>query len=320
MIAATKSLPLDSSVKTGIEAIRRFNRFYTKRIGVLHEGFLHSPFSLAEGRVLQQLARRDNLLAKTIARDLELDEGYLSRILRNFARKGFLEKRRPASDGRQRFLGITADGRKAFSHLDRSANEEVGKMLAELPSSEQVRLVNAMRTIEDLLSGSEEKKSASASCTLRSYRSGDIGWVVHRHGVLYKQEYGYDEQFEALVAEIVAKFIQHEDRKWERCWIAECEGEIVGSVFLVKKSQKIAKLRLLYVEPKARGMGIGGRLVNECIRFARECGYEKIQLWTQSELHDARRLYKRAGFQRVHNEKHHSYSRNLTAETWELKL
>jgi len=320
MGAATKSLPNGSSLKASIEAVRRFNRFYTKRIGVLHEGFLNSPFSLAEGRVLQQLAQRDNLLAKTIARDLELDEGYLSRILRDFAKKGLIQKRRTDSDGRQRTLAITAEGRKAFSHLDRSANTEVGKMLRGLNAADQARLAGAMQTMEELLGAFRGEKTASASYVLRTHGSGDMGWVVHRQGVLYKQEYGYDEGFEALVAEIVAKFIQHEDPKRERCWIAEREREIVGSVFLVKKTRKIAKLRLLYVEPKARGLGIGGRLIDECVRFARQAGYEKIQLWTQSELHDARRLYKRAGFKKIHSEDHHSFSRDLTAETWELKL
>ncbi|HKW89943.1 MAG TPA: bifunctional helix-turn-helix transcriptional regulator/GNAT family N-acetyltransferase [Candidatus Acidoferrales bacterium] len=320
MAAAAKPGRLGASLRSRIGAVRQFNRFYTKQIGVLREGFLDTQFSLTEGRVLQQLAQRDNLLANTIARDLELDAGYLSRILRDFVKRGLVEKMRSASDGRQSHLAITAAGRQALALLDQRANEEVGKMLRQLPAAGQGRLIDAMRTVEDLLGDSKESKLDTAAFILRSHSPGDMGWVVYRQGVLYREEYGYDEQFEALVAEIVAKYIQHEDRTCERCWIAERNGEIAGSVFLVKKSWKIAKLRLLYVEPKARGLGIGGRLISECISFARQTGYEKIQLWTQSELHDARRLYKRAGFRLIHREKHHSFSRDLIAETWELKL
>ncbi|HEV2489481.1 MAG TPA: bifunctional helix-turn-helix transcriptional regulator/GNAT family N-acetyltransferase [Candidatus Acidoferrales bacterium] len=304
-----------------IEAMRQFNRFYTKRVGVLQEGFLDSPFSLTEGRVLYELAHRQPLTASALVTDLGLDAGYLSRILRGFQKRGLVSKRTSLTDGRQSQISLTPSGRKAFAPLDARAREEAAAALEKLSAAEQKQLVDALQKAQKLLGGSSEQDGQDrVPYILRPHQSGDMGWVVHRQGVLYAEEYGYDEQFEALVAEIVAKFIQHEDLRRERCWIAEREGEIVGSVFLVKKSPEVAKLRLLYVEPKARGLGIGGRLVGECVRFARQAGYKKIQLWTQSELHDARRLYKRAGFRLMHREDHHSFSRDLTAETWELKL
>jgi DNA-binding MarR family transcriptional regulator/N-acetylglutamate synthase-like GNAT family acetyltransferase len=304
-----------------VEAIRQFNRFYTKQIGVLQEGLLDSPFSLAEVRVLYELAHRQLPSARDLASGLGLDAGYLSRILRGFQKRGLVSKKTSPTDSRQSQLSLTPLGRRTFAPLDARARKEIAILLNRLSAHEQAQLVDAAQKIQKLLDPSPRQHGQPpVPYILRPHQSGDMGWVVHRHGVLYAEEYGYDEQFEALVAEIVAKFIQHEDPKRERCWIAEREGEIAGSVFLVKKSQKVAKLRLLLVEPKARGLGIGGRLVGECVHFARQAGYEKIQLWTQSELHDARRLYKRAGFRLIHSEDHHSFSRDLTAETWELKL
>ncbi|MFZ0212986.1 MAG: helix-turn-helix domain-containing GNAT family N-acetyltransferase [Candidatus Acidiferrales bacterium] len=321
MATAPKPPVAGSSLAARIGSVRRFNRFYTKRIGVLDECFLHSSFSLAEGRVLYEIARLENPSASAVARNLGLDAGYLSRILRDFVRRDFVDKKRSATDGRQSFLALTARGRKALAPLDSRANEEVGAMLHALPASEQSRLMSAIDTIENLLGGeAKEKPGNSAPYLLRFHQPGDIGWIVHRHGVLYSQEYGYDEQFEALCARIVGEFIQNFDAKRERCWIAEREGEIVGSVFLVKKSKSVAKLRLLYVEPSARGLGIGRRLVDECIRFARQAGYKKITLWTQSHLDSARRIYKAAGFRRVRSEPHHSFSLDLVAETWDLDL
>ena len=306
---------------TRIEAMRQFNRFYTKRVGVLQEGFLDSPFSLTEGRVLYELAHRQPITASALVTDLGLDAGYLSRILRGFQRRGLVSKKTSPTDARQSQLSLTPVGRKAFAPLDARARKEAAAALARLSAAEQTQLVEGFRKVQRLLSASPAGNGQTrVPYILRTHQSGDMGWVAHRQGVLYAEEYGYDEHFEALAAEIVSKFIQHEDPKRERCWIAEREGEIVGSVFLVKKSREIAKLRLLYVEPKARGLGIGGRLVGECVRFARQAGYKKIQLWTQSELHDARRLYKRAGFRLIGREDHHSFSRYLTAETWELKL
>lgn len=318
--AASNLAPREPLLETRVEAVRRFNRFYTRRIGVLREGYLKSPFSLAEGRVLQQLAQRQNGSANAIARELDLDRGYLSRILRNFVKQGLVTKKRSASDGRQSILALTSAGRKAFALLDRRAKEQIGEMLGKLPASGQGRLVSAMDTVEKLIGAPKEKGTDSAGFVLRPPRAGDMGWIVHRHGVLYSQEYGYDEQFEALVARIVGEFIQNFDAKRERCWVAEREGEIAGSVFLVKKSEDAAKLRLLYVEPSARGLGIGRRLVDECLRFAREAGYKKITLWTQSHLDAARHIYKDAGFRRVHSEPHHSFSLDLVAETWDLAL
>ena len=301
-----------------IPAVRGFNRFYTRQIGVLCEGLLKSPFSLAEVRVLYELAHRRQPTASELCKQLGLDPGYLSRILRGLEKRGLVRKSASQADGRQSLLELTTRGKETFATLDARQNEEVATMLGQLPATEQTRLVQAMRVIETVLGAGPEPWTPYV---LRSHQPGDMGWVVHRHGVLYAQEYGYDEHFEALVAEIVARFIQHFDAKHERCWMAEREGEIVGSVFLVKKSQTVAKLRLLLVEPSARGLGIGKRLVGECLRFARQVGYKKIVLWTQSELPAARHIYQEAGFRLVQQKKHRSWGReDLVSEIWELKL
>jgi len=315
---ATERSSVDLVLPGRIEAVRHFNRFYTKRIGVLDESFLRSAFSLAEGRVLYEIARLENPSASAVARNLGLDAGYLSRILRDFARRGFVDRKRSATDGRQSLLALTPRGRKALAPLDRRADEEVGAMLRSLSAKDQARFMSAMDTIENLLGDqAREKPARNARYLLRFHQPGDMGWVVHRHGVLYAEEHHYNEQFEALVASIVAEFIQNFDANHERCWIAERDGEIVGSVFLVKKSATVAKLRLLLVEPKARGLGIGRRLVDECVSFARQAGYKKITLWTQSHLGAARRIYKDAGFHLVHKKKHHSFGLDLVAETWD---
>jgi len=301
-----------------IHAVRGFNRFYTRQIGVLREGLLKSPFSLAEVRVLYELAHRQQPAASELCKQLGLDPGYLSRILRGLEKRGLLRKSASQADGRQSLLGLTARGKDTFATLDARQSAEVATMLRPLSAARQSRLVQAMHVIEELLGAAPEPKTPYI---LRSHQPGDMGWVVHRHGVLYAQEYGYDEHFEALVAEIAAKFIQHFDAKHERCWMAEREGEIVGSVFLVKKSQTVAKLRLLLVEPSARGLGIGQRLVGECLRFARQVGYRKIVLWTQSELPAARHIYQEAGFRLVQQKKHRSWGReDLVSEIWEVKL
>jgi DNA-binding MarR family transcriptional regulator/GNAT superfamily N-acetyltransferase len=301
----------------GVEAVRRFNRLYTKQIGVLHERLLRSPFSLTEVRVLYELAHRQKPTATELCQELGLDAGYLSRILRGFEKRGLVDKAPSAADGRQSLLSLTAQGREVFAPLDARSNEEVGAMLSNLSAGQQNRLIAAMRTIGDILGPQPEQKTPYL---LRPHQPGDMGWIVHRHGVLYAQEHGYDEHFEALVAEIVAEFVQKFDPKRERCWIAEKDGEIVGSVFLVEKSKTVAKLRLLLVEPAARGLGIGKRLVEECVRFGRQVGYKKITLWTQSDLYAARHLYKQAGFRLVHSKPHHSWGHDLVAEIWELKL
>lgn len=300
-----------------VEAVRRFNRIYTAQIGVLRQGYLESPFSLTEVRVLYELAHQDQLTAATLARSLGLDAGYLSRILLGFRRRGLVAKKTSESDARQSHISLTRKGRRAFAPLEAKSQAEIAALLGRLPAPAQNRLLDAMHTIETLL-GAPPKPAGPY--LLRSHQPGDMGWVIHRHGVLYASEYGWDERFEALVAEIAAHFIQHLDPKRERCWLAEKDGAIVGSVFLVKKSGRVAKLRLLLVEPSARGLGIGARLVDECIRFARQAGYRKITLWTQSNLYAARHIYAQAGFRCVHKERHRSFGFRLVSETWDLKL
>jgi DNA-binding MarR family transcriptional regulator/GNAT superfamily N-acetyltransferase len=300
-----------------VAAVRRFNRFYTQQIGVLHEGLAHSPFSLTETRVLYELARRDKPTAAELCADLELDAGYLSRILAGYKRRGLIERERSGSDGRESLLTLTRQGHQTLAPLEERTRADIGAMLGRLASADQMRLLDAMTTIERLL---EAKAEPTATFLLRPHQPGDMGWVVKRHGELYAQEYGYDEQFEALVASIVAQFIQHYDPKGERCWMAEREGENVGCVFLVRQSRYVAKLRLLLVDPKARGFGIGSRLVNECVAFARRAGYRTMTLWTQSDLHAARRIYRHAGFTVVEKKPHHSFGHDLVAETWQLKL
>ena len=304
----------DNDFDRRVGVVRRFNRFWTSQIGVLREGYLESPFSLAEVRVLFELARREETTASELGGELGLDAGYLSRLLGGFEKDDLIRKRPSEVDGRRSLLRLTERGRETFAPLDARSRSDIGAMLGSLSVAEQDRLVGAMRTIEGLLSVPE------ASYLLRPHESGDMGWVVHRHGVLYAGEYGWDERFEALVAEIVAKFIQEYDPKRERCWIAERDGENVGCVFLVKQSEEIARLRLLLVEPQARGLGIGSRLVEECIRFARQAGYRKITLWTNDVLHSARRIYEAMGFRLVHEQPHHSFGRDLVGQTWELML
>jgi len=301
-----------------IQAVRRFNRFYTTQIGVLQEGLLESRFSLTEVRVLYELAHRERPTAGELCKELGLDAGYLSRILQSFQKQGLIEKTPSDRDARQVLLKLTARGRRSFEPLHARSNEEVAAMLNKLTTDSQGRLLQAMQSIEHALSPST---GPAIGYVLRLHQPGDMGWVVHRHGVLYWQEYGYDERFEALVAEIVAKFVQNLDPRRERCWIAERDGEVLGSVFLVKASKTVAKLRLLLVEPSARGMGIGRRLVSECVRFAKRAGYKKIVLWTQSELAAARHLYEQAGFRLAGKKNHQSWGRDdLVSETWELRL
>jgi DNA-binding MarR family transcriptional regulator/N-acetylglutamate synthase-like GNAT family acetyltransferase len=297
--------------------VRHFNRFWTRQIGVLREEYLESPFSLTEVRVLYELAHGEETTASELGEELGLDAGYLSRILRGFEKHGLIHRRPSEADGRRRLLRLTDRGREAFAPLDARSRSEIGAMLGGMSITGQERLVGAMRAIERLLSARPEPV---VPYVLRPHQPGDMGWVVHRHGVLYAREYGWDERFEALVAEIVAKFIQQYDPSVERCWIAERDGEIVGCVFLVRASQEIAKLRLLLVEPEARGLGIGSRLVEECIRFARQAGYLKITLWTNDVLNSARRIYEGMGFRLVHEKPHHSFGHDLVGQTWELML
>ncbi len=308
---------METAVDRRAAAMRSFNRFYTRRIGVVRDGLLQSPFSLAEVRVLYELAHRDNLTAKALGAELELDAGYLSRLIGDFERRGLITRTASKTDGRQRQLLLTAAGRRAFAPLDRRAHDEIAQMLRKLPASDQKRLIEAMHSIESLLSLEDP---AAKGIVLRPPRPGDMGWVVQRHGELYAEEYGYDATFEALVAEIVADFVRRFDPARDCCWIAERGREAVGSVFVVRQSRTIAKLRLFIVDPAVRGSGIGARLVDECIRFARRAGYRTLILWTQSELLAARHLYERAGFKRVASERHQSFGHDLVGETWELQL
>ena len=302
-----------------ISSVRHFNRFFTRQIGALREGLLHSPYSLTEARVLYELAHRDQLTASDLCRELGLDPGYLSRILARLEQQGMIDKVRSDVDGRQRLLRLTQAGQGAFAVLDQRSRDEVAELLSDLGEAEQQRLLEAMQSIERVLDAKKAFKFA-APFVLRQHEPGDMGWVTHRHGVLYAREYGWDERFEALVAQIVADFINSYNPARERCWIAEMGGETVGSVFVVQASATVAKLRLLLVEPKARGLGLGARLVEECIRFARRSGYQKLVLWTNSVLVEARHIYQKAGFTLVAEEAHHSYGHDLVGETWELIL
>jgi DNA-binding MarR family transcriptional regulator/GNAT superfamily N-acetyltransferase len=304
-------------------AVRRFNRFYTRQIGVLRKTYLDSPYSLGEMRVLYEIAQGsklvDGVTASDIGRALDLDAGYLSRVLRNFEKAGLISRKASAKDARQSHLTLTARGRKAFQPAEERSQRDVAAMLGKLDSEGQAKLVAAMRTIEDLL----DKDAAAApkpATILRGPRHGDFGWIVARHAELYAQEYNWTEPFEGLCARIVADFVNNHDPKLERCWIAELNGENVGCVMLVKDSTSVARLRLLLVDPKARGLSLGQRLVDECVTFAREAGYAKITLWTHSILTAARHVYEKAGFTLTSSENKHSWGQDVVAEYWDLEL
>ena len=308
--------PSTNDQEARIAAIRRVNRVYTRKIGVLEQQLLESPYSLTEARVLFELAHRDEPTAKEIGAQLDLDPGYLSRIVQAFREKGLVTRKPVPSDRRQFRLALTTKGRLAFGRLNRSSHDEVGVMLEKLPGGGEERLVAAMTTIERLL----DDEAPRPEVTLRTHRPGDMGWVVQQHGALYAREFGWDISFEGLCAEIAAQFLKNFDPARERCWIAEIDGQQVGSVFLVKHTDEVAKIRLLLIDPAGRGLGIGKRLVDECIAFARSCGYRKITLWTQSMLLAARGIYQKAGFVHVATEPHHSFGHDLIGETWELTL
>ncbi|MBR0870610.1 MarR family transcriptional regulator [Bradyrhizobium tropiciagri] len=300
-----------------VAAVRGFNRFYTRKLGMLDQHLAQSPFSLSEARVLYELAHREDAAARDIGIELGLDAGYLSRIVQKFDDDGLVARKPLPSDRRQIRLNLTAKGRQAFAKVNRSSHDEVAAMLAALSPGDRTRVTTAMATIEQLLEPPAEKP---AGYLLRSHRIGDIGWVVSRQGRAYAEEYGWDISYEALVAEICAQFIKSFDPAHEHCWIAEVEGEPVGSIFLVNGGDGVAKLRLLMVEEKARGLGVGRALVEQCIRTARDNGYKRMTLWTQSNLLAARGIYARAGFRKVKEEKHHSFGVDLLGETWELEL
>jgi DNA-binding MarR family transcriptional regulator/GNAT superfamily N-acetyltransferase len=299
-----------------VDAVRRFNRFYTRRVGALRGGFLGSPFPLPEARLLYELGHRGQCTATEIGRELDLDAGYLSRLVQSLKRRGVVQAKPSAEDARASVLSLTAKGRKAFSLLDSRSREEVSGMLSALPAPHQARLVAAMQAVESLLT----HKKIDGEITLRAHRPGDMGWVVHRHGALYEEEHGWGVRFEGLVAEIAASFVAHFDPQHERCWIAELDGEPLGSVCVVKVNKSTAQLRLLLVEPRARGRGLGKRLVQECIAFARDKGYRKLVLWTQSNLAAARGIYKSCGFELKKTERHTNFGVKLAGEYWELVL
>lgn len=309
------SVAHDSVTHDPIAAVRRFNRFYTQHIGVLREAWLDSPFSLTEARVLYEIGQRPDATARDIGSDLGLDAGYLSRILQRFHRDGLIDKRVSPDDGRQTLLSMTKDGRQAFAPLEAHTRRQVGAMLERLEPQDRTRLIAAMGTVQTLLAAEPQP-----GYILREPRAGDFGWIVARHAVLYAQEYQWTETFEALCAQIVADFVNNFDPSCERGWIAERNGEPIGSVLLAKDSPDVARLRLLLVEPSARGLGIGGRLIDECVGFARQRGYRRITLWTHSVLLAARHLYERAGFRLTSSEPRKSWGQDVVAEYWDLEL
>lgn len=298
-----------------IAAVRRFSRFYTSQLGLLDEGLLDSPFSLTEARVLYELATRRTLTASELSRDLGIDPGYLSRLLKRFEKLGLMTRQTSPQDGRQALLHITPTGQSAFQPLDKASRRQVLAMIGQLSPAETDDLVRAMQTVEHLMGNPDP-----GAVVLRRHGLGDLGWIAHRQSILYAQVYGWDHTYEILAAEILAGFARNFDPAWENSWIAERDGAVVGSVFLVRGSENVAKLRLLYVDTPARGLGLGRRLVDACIHFAREKGYRTLTLWTNDVLLPARRIYQAAGFVCTVREPHHSFGKDLVGETWELDL
>ena len=304
------------AIEERVATVRAFNRFYTNVIGVLREGLLQTPYSLTEARVIFELAQRTTADVADLRRTLDIDAGYLSRILARFDADGVATRERSATDGRRQVIQLTDRGRAVFEMLNARSADENRKLLSGLGEEEQRRLVAAMGTIREVLEDTPQPRAF----VLRAPEPGEYGWVVQRHGALYAQEYGWDETFEALVARIVADFVEHRDPRRENAWIAEVDGEPAGCVFCVKRDEKTAQLRLLLVDPRTRGMGIGTRLVEECLRFARRAGYEEIMLWTNDVLEEARHIYERAGFELVEEERHHSFGHDLVGQNWWRKV
>jgi DNA-binding MarR family transcriptional regulator/GNAT superfamily N-acetyltransferase len=319
-LAATR-IAQDRVAQDRITAVRRFNRFYTRQIGVLRKTYLDSPYSLGEARVLYEIARQSAPTASDVGRALDLDAGYLSRVLRKFEKSGLIERTTSARDARQSHLALTARGKKAYAPLDARSQRDTGAMLGRLAPPDQMRLIAAMTTIATLLGGETATKPAEPRrYQLRAPAPGDFGWIVQRHAELYAQEYRWIEPFEGVCAQIVADFANNNDLKRERCWIAEMDSENVGCVFLVKETATLARIRLLLVDPKARGLGLGAQLTDECIRFARRAGYKKMTLWTHSVLTAARHIYQKAGFKLKRSEKRVSWSQPVVSEHWDLEL
>lgn len=299
-----------------IAAMRRFSRFYTRQIGLLQGGFLESPFSLSEGRVLYELSKRDQATASDLAAELGLDHGYLSRILARFAEKGLITRKRSREDARQSHIMLTAKGRKAFAPLDKRSHDQVHGILKKLAPADQKRVTDAMRRIEDIIG----ERVSKPDVRLRPHKPGDMGWVVAQHGIVYPTEYGWNSHIEAITADIVSNFLKTCDPRREHCWIAEVDGEIVGCVFLVRETDEVARLRLLMVDARARGLGIGKMLVDECVRFARKAGYRSITLWTHAVLTAAREIYRKAGFKLTKEWVHDDFGKPEASETWDLAL
>ncbi|WP_241661497.1 bifunctional helix-turn-helix transcriptional regulator/GNAT family N-acetyltransferase [Thermomonospora catenispora] len=299
-----------------IAAVRSFNRCYTQIIGVLGEGLLHTPYSLTEARVLFELGRREITQVAELRRDLGLDPGYLSRMLARFESDGLIVRERAPEDARRQVVRLTPAGRRVRETLDGRAREDVGALLERVPEGERPRLLEAMRTVQRLLTGPAPR----SSIVLREPRPGDLGWMVERNGALYAAEHGWDHTYEALVARIVADFAADHDPRRERVWIAELDGERAGAVMCVRREETVAQLRLLLVEPFARGRGVGTRLVEECLRFAAEAGYTEMMLWTNDCLTAARRIYERAGFELESEEPHHSFGQDLVGQYWRRSL
>jgi len=319
-MASMSYADLPAPPPAAVKAVRHFNRFYTREMGVL-DPYLGTSMPLTEVRVLYELAHRQRPVASEIARDLGLDGGYLSRILRRFESQGWLERTPHPDDGRQSVLGLTQAGHDAFAPLQQKSRDEAAAMLLRLAPADQQRLIHAMQTVESLLApdpagGGKQTRTV----VLRDPQPGDIGWVVQQHGEIYAREYGWNSEFEALVADIAAKFLRNFQPEWEKCWIAELDGERVGAVFLVRKSAGTAQLRMLLLAPRARGMGLGARLTDECIAFARARGYRKIVLWTNSCLTSARGIYAARGFKLEKSEPYEGFGQQLVGETWSLRL
>jgi len=303
-----------------VAAVRSFNRFFTRQIGVLREGLLHSEYTLTEMRVLYELAHQGDQPAAALGRDLGLDRGYLSRILAKFESAGLVSKVPSATDGRSKLLHLTAQGRAVYEPLDRRSREEVGDLLARFGEADQLRMLDAMRTIQQMLDAESGLKYAQPF-VLRSHRAGDMEWITRRHGAIYTEQQGWDDSFGTLVGEICADFERNFDPALEHCWIAEMAGQPVGSIALARDGEEgVGKLRLLLVEEQARGYGLGSRLVDECHRYARAAGYRKMRLWTTDQQTEARQIYRNKGYLLVAGEPVHAFGQDMVNETWELML
>jgi DNA-binding MarR family transcriptional regulator/GNAT superfamily N-acetyltransferase len=316
-------LPKARAGGEAVDIIRGFNRFYTRQLGLLDQGLLGTEFTLTEARILYELANRHAFTATDIARELAIDLGYLSRLITRFERKGYIQRTRSLTDARQNYLKLTRHGREVFDPLNQAAREQIAAMIDPMTPENRSDLLSAMQSVQRLLqpaSDQPQPQPQPGPPIIRPLRIGDIGWITHRQAVLYAQEYGWDGTYEALVAEILANFVKNFDSDFEGSWIAERDDVIIGSVFLVRASTALARLRLLYVEPEARGLGLGKLLVRECIEFARTKGYETLTLWTNDVLVSARRIYEAAGFQLIKEERHHSFGKELLGQTWNLAL